>query len=329
MTLERILKDLGTGFLSLERGFVFGPQGQLLRRNIEELWYRYCVVQPSYNVFLSAPDRISETLETLQRVGALYKPFGMAVLEESKVGWNGNVISENCKLPSHRVGKVTVVTEAAEGKDLYHRKQRERKVWWRKFSREPKRFQLTEAKRINKNKEVIEIEAQFSFGGVVVETICHQQDVKKIFKEQNEIENSLGDVHIVEHMTSLDWACLTFLCDAYTPSDTHTPCQLKLHPKFSPYKVGFQILPSDDPDSKSQEKSRLLLYLNTLLKAEGIETVVATSEKGMETLQVPLIVVVDDMTLQNGLIRVWSQLTTLHETIHMTDLIKYVSSRCR
>ncbi|XP_015109961.1 DNA polymerase subunit gamma-2, mitochondrial-like [Diachasma alloeum] len=329
MTLERVLKDLGTGFLSLERGFVFGPQGQLLRRNIEELWYRHCVVQPPYNVFLSAPDRISETLGTLWRAGALQKPFGVAVLEEARTSWNGSVLPEGCRVPSHSLGRVTVVTEATGAKDLYHRKQRERKVWWRKFSREPKRFQFTEARRISKSKEVIEVQAQFAFGGVVLETICYQQDAKRIFKERNEIEKFLGNVHTVEHTASLDWACLAFLCDAYTPADATTPCQLKLHPKFTPYKVGFQIHPPDDPDSKSQEKSRLLLYLNNLVKAEGIETVVTTSECGLTALQVPLVVVVDDTTLQNGLIRVWSQLTTLHETIHITHLTKYVSARCR
>uniref|UniRef100_A0A0C9RMJ2 Polg2 protein n=1 Tax=Fopius arisanus TaxID=64838 RepID=A0A0C9RMJ2_9HYME len=325
MTLEKILEDVGSAFLKLERGFLFGPQGRLLRRNVEELWYRYCVVMPPYNVFLSAIDGMSETLGTLQRVGAGEKPFGIAALEESKSCWNGETLSEAYKLP-HRVGRVTVVASATEGKDLFHRKQRERKVWWRKFSREPKRFQFAEAKRSTKNKEIIDIEAHFSFGKLLVESISHQQDVKRIFKDQNVSDKSLENVHIVEHTASLDWGSLAFLCDAYTPRGISGTCQVKLHPKFSPYKVGFHVC--ENVDSKSLEKSRLLLYLNNLVKAEGIETVVTTSKIGMESLQVPLVVHVDETTLQNGIVKVWSQLTTLHESVHITDLTKYVSSRC-
>lgn len=181
--MEQILKDLGTGFLSLEKGFLFGPQGRLLRRNVEELWYKYCVVKPPYNVFLSSPNRINETFDTLEKVGAVHKPFGISVLEDSKTPWNQQILPESCKISSHKIGRVTVVTDAAEGKDLYHRKQKERKVWWRKFSSEPKRFQFTEAKRVSKNKEVIEIEAQFEFGTIVLESICYQQDLRKLFKE--------------------------------------------------------------------------------------------------------------------------------------------------
>lgn len=98
---------------------------------------------------------------------------------------------------------------------------------------------------------------------------------------------------------------------------------------MSPYKIGFFIQPStEELDSKSQEKSRLLLYLNNQLKSKGIETIVTKTREAIKSFQVPLIVTVDDASLQNGIVQVWSQLTTLAESVHITNLCNYVLKRC-
>ncbi|XP_034950359.1 DNA polymerase subunit gamma-2, mitochondrial [Chelonus insularis] len=323
MTVNKILKDLGTTFLNFDKGFSFGPQGKLLRRNLEELWFRYCVIMPPYNVFLSSSETILATLENLSSSGATEQPIGIAVLEENKNTWNTDFIKTCPKINSHRTGKIIVITDASEGKDVYHKKQRERKVWWRKFSREPARFQFTEVKKTSKQKETIEISAEFDFGSIIVETISFQQDAKKL-NSQNELENS----HIVECIASLDWGCLALLCDAYSSgSSSH---QLKLHPKLAPFKIGLYVptLAENESDSKVSDRARLVLYLNNHLKGKGVETVVTTKLEGMDTFHVPLMVTVDDMSLQNGIVYVWNRLTTLAEQVHITDLAKYVLSRC-
>ncbi|KAK0096872.1 hypothetical protein PV326_004038 [Microctonus aethiopoides] len=320
---------LGSGFLNLDRGFLFGPQGKLLRRNLEELWYRHCVVMPPYNVFLSPTDKLNETFDKLQSFDVVDKPLGIAVLENSKYICNPDIVSTYSKLNSHTVGKISIITDSSEGKDLYHRKQRERKVWWRKFSREPSRFKFSDVKKINKNKDTIDITAEFPFGSIVVETIIYQQDIRKINYPIK--TNDATNIHLVEHITLLDWGCLAFLCDAYTPptSSSSSSCELKLNFKLSPYKIGFFIQPStEELDPKSQEKSRLLLYLNNQLKSKGIETIVTKTREAIESFQVPLIVTVDDTSLQNGIVQVWSQLTTLAESVHITNLCNYVLKRC-
>ncbi|XP_057321284.1 DNA polymerase subunit gamma-2, mitochondrial [Microplitis mediator] len=324
MTVDKILKNLGSNFLSLDKGFVFGPQGKLLRRNLENFWFRSSIIMPPYNVFLTSPDKICETLENLKTLGIEEKPLGVATIEESKNSWNSEIINAYPKLNTHRTGTVTIITDTNEGKELYHKTQRERKVWWRKFSREPSRFKFTDSKKINKNKDSTEIVVDFSFGPIVIETISHQKDVKKF---NNQIEMN-PDVHIIEHKASLDWGSLALICDAYNLLSEE--CQLKLNPKLSPYKVGFHIPSRSDESSDllSEKKRRFMLYLNNLLKSKGVETIVSTSLKGIESFQVPLVVTVDDKSLENGIIKVWNQLTTLAESVHITDLPKYVLSRC-
>lgn len=78
----------------------------------------------------------------------------------------------------------------------------------------------------------------------------------------------------------------------------------------------------------SEKKRRFMLYLNNLLRSKGIETIFTTSLKGIKSFQVPLIITVDDTSLQNGIIQVWNQLTTLAESVHITELPKYVLSHC-
>lgn len=180
MTIDKILKNLGNSFLNLDKGFVFGPQGKLLRRNLEDLWFQSNIIKPFYNVFLMSTDKVSETLENLKTLGIEEKPLGIAIIEESKNSWNTEILNVYPKLNSHRTGKVTIITNANEGKELYHKTQRERKIWWRKLSREPSRFKFTDSKKLNKNKDTTEITVNFEFGSIVIETISHQQDVKKL-----------------------------------------------------------------------------------------------------------------------------------------------------
>lgn len=139
-------------------------------------------------------------------------------------------------------------------------------------------------------------------------------------------------VHVVEHIASLDWGCLAMICDGYEIDDKNVGA-LKIHPKLSPYKVGFYLESNEEnaensEDPKSQEKSRLIVYLNNLLKSKGLGTVLTRTKQGIEDFHVPLTINVDDSSLETGIVRVKSQLTTISEAVHVTDLPKYIAVRC-
>lgn len=181
MNLEAVLKTVGPYFLSLsERMFVYRPQGKLLLKNLEEHWFAHCVTMPYYNVFPC--DVIADTLQLL-RSNSMDEilPFALATFATSKNVWNELVLSDG-KVSSHRTAKINVFVNASDSKSLLHKKQRERKVWWRKLAQHPSRFVLAEAKKM-KNFDVTEIEAQFPFGNIIVETITHYPGVRKLYPQ--------------------------------------------------------------------------------------------------------------------------------------------------
>lgn len=182
MSLEAMLKTIGPHFLSLsERMFTYGPQGRLLLRNLQEHWFTHCVTMPHYNVFPC--DAITDTLQLLRNNSMdEMLPFALSTLTTSKSAWNESLLLAGGKALSHRIAKINVFVDASDSKSLLHKKQRERKVWWRKLAQHPSRFVLAEAKK-TKNLDTTEIEAKFPFGNIIVETITHYPGVRKLYPQ--------------------------------------------------------------------------------------------------------------------------------------------------
>lgn len=181
--MKHILQHINSCFLNLgEQGFVYGSQGKMLMRNIENHWYLHNVIIPRYNVFLTDNDKIPSTLQNLKKISITNLPFAFAILENTKVLWNHLLVPPDTKITSHKIARVAIFGDVLSSKDLFHRKQRERKVWWRRLCRQPSRFIYEEAKK-NKNNDIIEIKAQFPFGDITVESIIYQHHLQKSFFE--------------------------------------------------------------------------------------------------------------------------------------------------
>lgn len=186
MNLEAIFRIVSPYFLTLlERGFTYGPQGRLLLRNLEEHWFAHCVTMPRYNVF-PCDISINDTLHLLQSCSMDSTPFALAIFTTSKgATWNESLLDDTGhRVVSHKTAKINVIVDASESKNLLHKKQRERKVWWRKLAQCPSRFVLVEAKKA-KNLDAMEIQAQFPFGNITVETISHYPNVRKLYPQVN------------------------------------------------------------------------------------------------------------------------------------------------
>lgn len=185
MSLEAVLRIVSPYFLALsERGFTYGPQGRLLLRNLEEYWFTHCVTMPPYNVF-PCDSSISDALQLLQSLSMDKDvPFALATLITTKnLAWNEALLNDTgYRVASHRTAKINIIADALDSKNLLHNKQRERKVWWRKFAQCPSRFVLAEAKKV-KNLDVTEIQARFPFGNITVETITHYPVTRKLYPQ--------------------------------------------------------------------------------------------------------------------------------------------------
>nr|XP_050861847.1 DNA polymerase subunit gamma-2, mitochondrial [Vespula vulgaris] len=326
MSIEHVLKTIGTTFINFSKnGFTYGLQGNMLLRNLEAHWFLHCVTMSPYNVFITTTDRIKHTLQILDNMNINEIPYGLAIIKDSKTSWNQLIWPPKCKVTSHKIAKTITFAHNSQSKDLFYKKQRERKMWWRKLTQNPSRFLLTESRKL-KNREIIDIEVLFPFGNIIVETIIYQCDVHKLFVKTTNSKYDIDDVHMIEHVASLDWGCLALLSDSYEDGKSN---QILLHPKISPYKVAFCIeKESNETDSDTEKLSRFIIYLNNILRTKGFETILVNTKEVIEMCLVPFVVTVAQTSLKNGIIHITNRSTTLAEAIHFTDLVKYIALRC-
>lgn len=188
MIMEQVLKTLGPTFLSLkEFGFVYGVQGTLFRRNFEKLWFSECVTKSKHNVFFIPSNTLLSGIKDLSIIGIDSVPFGIVEVEDVKNTWNqSHMPFKSKKSILHKIAKVTTVYKGDDAitsiKDLFYKKQRERRSWWRKISENPSIYYVSEVKK-DKGKEYSEIQAQFPFGNIVVETIHFKKNASKFIPE--------------------------------------------------------------------------------------------------------------------------------------------------
>ncbi|XP_046611013.1 DNA polymerase subunit gamma-2, mitochondrial [Neodiprion virginianus] len=316
MKANKILSLLGTDFLTVsETEFIYGPSGRFLLRNVEDVWWKYCVVSEKYNVYPTQISQVSRTLRYLRDSRCDGLPFGLASIETTE---NDQRQSKMLDLPLPPLcTRMSVMTfgEKTSAKDLFYRKQRERKAWWRKFSNNPSRFVTTNSEK-NENREVMSIQAHLPSQDLSVEVVsfgkveCYLQNCQS---------GSISEAYIVEHTTSLELAVLTLLCDGYAEDKK----SLHLHPKLAPYKA--LIMPDN---TGNEELLQLVVYLNNQLKAESLNTIVSSTSNDVHVLQVPYVILVDNDSLRTGIVQVTNQLTTISERVHITDLVKNIAACC-
>ncbi|XP_076750325.1 DNA polymerase subunit gamma-2, mitochondrial isoform X1 [Xylocopa sonorina] len=323
MNITHILKELSTHFISLtEHGLIYGPQGKMLLKNLEEHWFLHCVTMSRYNIFLS--DECISTLNFVVKNTMDDIPFGLATIKNSRNSWNQSVTNIQKLNFQHKTAGITIFTSNTEAKDLFHKIQKERKIWWRRLAQCPSRFKLTDTKKV-KNLDLVDVEVQFPFGSIVVEKITYHADVQNLFSKVDS-KKDFSDIQMVEHMISLDWGCCALLCDAF---DMNKSTKMHIHSKLAPYKVAFHIKSLNDEDNtQNDDLSRFILYLNNMLRAKGVDTILTTSKEIIDTCLVPFTVSVNTTSLENGIIHIKDRSTSLREAIHVTDLVKYITLRC-
>ena len=320
-TITHVLKELSANFISLaEHGLVYGPQGRMLLKNLEDHWLLHCVTMSRYNTFLS--DKCVNDFDFVTKTGMSNIPFGLAKVKSSRNDWNQSIAPTASKLNLHKTAEIYVFNNNIETKDLYHKVQKERKIWWRKLAQNPSKFKVTEPRKI-RNVDLVDIEGHFSFGTVTVERIAYHTDVRKLLSQID--KKDFVDIQMVEHTVSLDWGCLALLCDAY---DMDKSTKMHIHSKLAPHKVAFYIKKYNEMNSQDDDLNRFVLYLNNMLRTKGLNTILTSSEQVIDTCLVPFVVSVDRTSLENGIIHVTNRSTTLSEAIHITDLVKYISMHC-
>lgn len=134
-----------------------------------------------------------------------------------------------------------------------------------------------------------------------------------------ESSGRIGKSYIVEHTTSLELAFLALLCDGYAEESK----SLHVHPKLAPYKALITL-----DETSDEEQLQLAVYLNNQLRAKSLNTIVSSNNNDANIFQVPYVILIDNDSLKNGIVRVTSQLTTISEKVHITNLVRHVAAYC-
>ncbi|XP_055677137.1 DNA polymerase subunit gamma-2, mitochondrial [Lutzomyia longipalpis] len=220
--------------------------------------------------------------------------------------------------------------------EQFYRIQRQRKIWWMKYSSNPGRFKVSESKTIEQSEgkiQRISIRSNINESSLDLETIelisLNSGGNLKLRDQRSGQEITPA---IVKTGICLEIATLGVLVDAIDSSDETE--SLMLHRKIAPHQLAV-LCYSQQPDNLSDlQDLAQLVTINT--RKVGISTLNlpkgATDEEKhlsqelsvMDRLGVPYCIILNDESLRNGILQLRSRDTSLSEAVHLTDIPKYL-----
>ncbi|XP_014769911.1 DNA polymerase subunit gamma-2, mitochondrial [Octopus bimaculoides] len=248
--------------------------------------------------------------------------------------------SENTELTvTHFCPSTTIVSSFSD----CHRR---RLKWWRQYARFPSNFILSDPQQLNVNNETFQlfkVQFHFPWGWDTIETIINWRDyplqgIKDVLlsdiSAQSKIRRSVSLPCVIESTAILERAFLAFLLDSFqesihtnskskTRSESKTRSILKLHRRLVPYKIGISV-------SGSKASYLRKMALRIIKDIENLELQVFhrldttnSLEKQyvmFDELGVLLTIVINDSTLESGIIGLRSRDTSLKEPLHVATL---------
>ncbi|XP_037812056.1 DNA polymerase subunit gamma-2, mitochondrial isoform X1 [Lucilia sericata] len=230
------------------------------------------------------------------------------------------------------VSEYFVAKETALSK--FYNLQRERKIWWMRFSANPSRYSVVpfdlctkenDEYKIGNESKSISIKANFPFGLVDMESIT-LVPLYNINSLNSNIDEDSLNISLLRSVINLD----LITCDACHYGSRSRINALMLNRKLAPYQI---LLASLHRGDKVIEE--LALHLEHVISKSGLrlynKSIHTNTQLELQknliyfdNLGIPYALVVDDKSPKNGLIKLRSRDTTLFETIHISDIPTYL-----
>ncbi|XP_044253326.1 DNA polymerase subunit gamma-2, mitochondrial [Tribolium madens] len=340
MTFEKIAKLCEKhGFLRrvaharLEM-FKMGPTGALLQENLHTEWFNNIVIGKDVQVFHCGDD-FRETFDFAKATCLGIPPFGVSRVTPKKLRVQEQLEQSGFEkyFDEGQIYECWVFVPPKDVTQFFHQWQRERKIWWRRFSSSPGRYVLTDIR--NEGAQNVEILAKYPWGDQLVESLSVVSEIEGLTNEQLQIQEGKKSVQsqcVVSRISS-STMLLNTVCDAYDEpmfQDKERPL-LRFHRKLAPYKISFSV-PSGVM-SVTNELKDLAIYLCRQLRKSHISCLYLPSSykntldsqwRQYDQLGVPYNVLLNANTLKNGIVLLRSRDTTLKEQVHVADLPSYV-----
>lgn len=325
------------------RGLYLTPVGQLLANNLSAEWNQLgSTSSGTVPVFLGKSHlNLQENVAYLRNQSKAMKlPFGVMVerTEKNKLVPLGDTFILD--LPETVELCTTYLLPSSSANQFLYQLQRQRKIWWMRWSVDPGRYFISDTRR---NEE--------SNGTTTSVSICAR--FLDRFDDKTELEldhlelSLLGDANgttdtvpfnaIVRVTNNLNRTALAILMDALE-CNAPSEARVKIHHKIAPYKCAIICHPEDHRGQAAGMMQPDLIdlskHLAYVLRAAKLTVHQDDGAFGqlqhdhqiaeLDQIGVPYVLVLNAKTLHTGLLQLRSRDTTLSETIHLSDLPSYL-----
>uniref|UniRef100_A0A1I8PJ25 Anticodon-binding domain-containing protein n=1 Tax=Stomoxys calcitrans TaxID=35570 RepID=A0A1I8PJ25_STOCA len=257
-----------------------------------------------------------------------------SILTEPAIEENECLFQQKC---SHTVQLISdKYLPAFQGLENFYSIQRERKIWWMRFSADPSRYLVEpydmskelEDGHFSKDSQSVTIKSNLFDNTVDMETITLVRLNGFMQKE------SSTAIALIRSVIDMGLTTCALLFDAGSYNDRPI---LRLNKKLAPYQCGIATLCTD---VRSGDIDDLCLHLKYVLKGAGLrlheQPFHAKSNNEIELLLtksdclgIPYTIIVENDSLKTGLLKLRNRDTSLAETIHISDLPLYLIKICK
>lgn len=235
------------------------------------------------------------------------------------------------------------LTHPAKGVTDFFKAQRECKIWWMRFSTDPSKYYLDPYKfsdisesMLPPGTQSITIRSKLPYVTLDVESITLVPLIKSQLEEKTNAilsNNTSGqDIApaVIRSVIDLQAATSAVLFDSVDNEYENT---LLLNRKLAPYQC---VVACYHQGNKLNDLKDLCLHINNVLSGSGLrlkqENMIFTEcyhklddeLYKCDSLGIPYAVIINESSLQNGLLKLRSRDTTLEETIHISDFPTYL-----
>ncbi|XP_058174875.1 DNA polymerase subunit gamma-2, mitochondrial [Anopheles ziemanni] len=326
------------------------PIGRMLYDNLRKQWNH--MIGSSMAGTTSVPVytgsgslNLRENFNFIRENYPLSFPFGLTV-EQEKSNYSvmlGDHFS--LELPVANELCTTYLVPPQMAKQFLYQTQRQRKIWWMRFSDNPGRYFISDAKA-SENAETTTVSICSRFAERMDEPIALELEHLELLPKglgEDELDklhltvpNSKKKIKpsVVRVRHELTRATLAILMDALE-SHSSGKC-VKIHRKIAPFKCG--IVYQSQDDSLRHDLEDLSKHLSIVLRKAQISVLNCALEQHgktpessyqrriahLDVIGVPYTIVLNNESLKTGLMQLRSRDTTLCETIHISDLPEYL-----
>ncbi|KAL2087225.1 hypothetical protein ACEWY4_018284 [Coilia grayii] len=223
---------------------------------------------------------------------------------------------------------------------------RQRLKWWQKFALSPSDFSssdVEEGELLDGASRGVQVTYRFPWGSEALETLWNQGD-SELLKTHGNAKTKLqckdGRKLVVPHVIAVkgnvDWGLLAYLFNALqlekkvlSKQRIHQRKVLKLHPNLAPVKVALDMGRGATIELRQVCEGLLteLLEADISVWPGYLETLPQSLEQlqsKYDEMGVLFSVMISESTLENGLLLVRNRDTTIRETMHISEVKKYL-----